>query len=407
MRTEKSNELNRFYIEPLQDILSSQNVMLFLMGARQVGKTTISKIIARSYKESIYLNWDVDEHREMILSNQQFIEKIFPPERLVPKPLIIFDELHKYKNWKNFIKGFYDLYKDTYSIIVTGSAQLNIFQKSGDSLMGRYIPYTIHPFSIGELNIQTTHDIIKKPHTISDDDFNALYQFGGFPVPFFQRHKTRYNQWKRTRRSQLFREDIRDLTNIHEISQIELFAQLLVHQSGNILNRSSYATKLQVSIQTINRWLETLRQFYYSFSIFPWRINIPHSLIKEPKVYVCDWSLVIDEGAKFETLVACHLKKAVDFWSENGEGEFDLFFLRDKQKREVDFLVTKDGEPWLLAETKTSEQNVSASLRYFNEKTNPKFCFQVTKNMDYINQDCFIQDKILIVPARTFLSQLV
>ena len=124
-------------------------------------------------------------------------------------------------------------------------------------------------------------------------------------------------------------------------------------------------------------------------------------------MYVCDWSLVKDEGAKFETLVACHLKKTVDFWSENGEGDFDLYFLRDKQQREVDFLVTRDGEPWILVETKTSEQNLSKSLSYFKEKTKASFAMQVTKNMDYIDKNCFIEDKLLIVSAKTFLSQLV
>lgn len=383
------------------------DIMLFLMGARQVGKTTLSKLISKTYKEHLYLNWDIDDHRDLILSGQRFIEKIFPPERLGAKPLIIFDELHKYKNWKNFLKGFFDLYKNSYSIIVTGSAHLNVFQKGGDSMMGRYVPYTIHPFSVGELNPSPLNDILRPPFSITDSDWDALDRFGGFPSPFLHREQASYNQWKRTRRTQLFREDIRDLTHIHEISQLELFAQLLTHQSGSILNRSSYATKLQVSIQTIGRWIETLKQFYFAFSIYPWKTNIPHSLIKEPKVYLHDWSLVADQGMRFETMVACHLKKSVDFWSESGLGEFELFFLRDKQQREVDFLVTRDTVPWMLVEVKTSEQPLSPSVYYFKEHTKAPHAFQVTKNMPFVDGDCFMTDKPLIVPARTFLSQLV
>lgn len=381
--------------------------MIFFMGARQVGKTTLSKLIAQTYKEHLYLNWDIDEDRELILSGQQFIEKLFPKDRLGPKPCIVFDELHKYKNWKNFIKGFYDKYKADYAILVTGSARLNVFQKGGDSLMGRYIPYTVHPFSVGELNPSSIQNLVRNPYQIQKEDWISLNQFGGFPDPFFKRKETFYNQWKRTRRSQLFREDIRELTHIHEISQIELFAQLLSHQSSNILNRSSFGSKLNVSVQTINRWLEALKEFYYAFAIYPWRTNIPHSLVKEPKVFLYDWSLVKDAGMRYETMLAAMLKKSVDFWNESGAGEFDLFFLRDKQQREVDFLVTREEQPWLLVEAKMSEQPLSKNLYYFQEQTKAPLAFQVTQNMAYVDVDCFELTKPHIVPALTFLSQLV
>lgn len=397
----------RTYLPFLQETLSKRSVMLFLMGARQVGKTTLSQLIAGSYTANTYLNWDIDEHREMILSGQRFIEKIFPLERIGPKPLVIFDEIHKYPLWKNFLKGFYDRYKDAYSIIVTGSAYLNVFQKGGDSLMGRYLPYTIHPFSVGELSPHPLDHLYRSPFSVSEENIDSLERFGGFPAPFLQKDELWYNQWKRTRRSQLFREDIRDITRIHEISQLELFASLLPYQSGQILNRSSYAKKLQVSIQTIGRWVETLQQFYFAFTIYPWTANIPHSLIKEPKVYLHDWSLVEDQGSRFENMVAVHLKKSVDFWSEVGYGEFNMYFLRDKQQREVDFLITRDQQPWLLVEAKTSEQRASPHLYYFKERTKTLFSLQVTRHMPYVEENCFQENKVLIVPARTFLSQLV
>jgi uncharacterized protein len=385
-------------------------VMLFLMGARQVGKTTVSRLVADNYAQSLYLNWDIEKHRDWILSGQSFIEKIFPLKHAGPKPLVIFDELHKYKEWKNFLKGFYDLYKDHYAIIVTGSAHLNIFQKGGDSLMGRYTPYTIHPFSIAELHPhigeKEEEDLIHSPFYLSEEDWQSLVDFGGFPAPFLHRNQRFYGQWKRNRHAQLFREDIRDLTQIHEVAQLALFAQLLKQQSGQILNRHSYAKKLRVSNVTISRWLETLKQFYYAFTLFPWTQNIPHSLMKEPKVYLSDWSLIEDPGARFETMVACHLKKAVDFWSESGQDECALYFLRDKQKREVDFLITRKEKPWILVEAKSSAQSVTSSLYYFQEHTKAPFALQITKDMPYIDENCFIAGKPLIVPARTALSQL-
>jgi predicted AAA+ superfamily ATPase len=399
----------RIYLDDIQQVLSKQNVMLFIMGPRQVGKTTISQMIAKNYNEKLYLNWDIDDDREKILSGQKFIEKIFPINRIINQnPLIIFDGIHKYKNWKNFLKGFYDLYKDQYHIIVTGSAHLDIFQKGGDSLMGRYIPYSIHPFSLGELNPNIADQFFKAPYKISEQDTQALYDFGGFPSPFLQREMEWSNQWKRTRRMQLFREDIRGIMDIREISQLELCAQMLIHQSGRIVNRSTIAKKLQVSIPTISRWIELLKQFYFLFPIYPWSNNIPHSLIKEPKIYLCDWSLVPeDSGAKFENLVACHLKKSVDFWTEKGLGEFGLYFLRDKKQREVDFVVTKDQKPWFLVEVKTSMQSLSPAIKYYQMHTNAPFAFQVTRDMDYVDYDCFKTEGAFVVPYISLLSQLV
>lgn len=395
------------YLDAAMRVLTKQDVMLFLMGARQVGKTVLSQIIAKQYTQSAYFNWDDDEHRKLILSGQRFIEKIFPPQRLSEKPIIIFDEIHKYQNWKNFMKGFYDVYKENYHIVVTGSSRLDVFYKGGDSLMGRYLPYTIHPFSLGEFNPRNLQGLYRLPYHLNKEDFDALYQFGGFPVPLLKRDLEMYTQWKKMRRSQLFREDIRDMTHVHEISQLELCAQLLEYQSGGILNRSALAQKLQVSLPTINRWLEILRQFYFAFTLQPWSKNIPHSLIKEPKVYLNDWSLIDDPGARFENFVACHLKKSVDFWSESGKGEFELYFLRDKSQREVDFLITCDRNPWILVETKTSEQTLASSIAYYQKLLAAPFAFQVTKKMPYVDCDCFSKEGTFIVPAQTFLSQLV
>lgn len=395
------------YLKKILETLKNKTQMIFLMGARQVGKTTLTNQISKHYQKHIYLNWDIDDHRLLILSGQKFIESIFPKEVIGPRPLVIFDELHKMPNWKNFIKGFYDLYKESYDIIVTGSAHLNVFQKGGDSLMGRYIPYTLNPFSVGELSGQDSTDLLRPPSSISAEDIKTLYDFGGFPDPFLSRSVEDYNQWKRLRRTQLFREDIRDLTNIQEISQIELCAQFLIAQSGCIFNRSTLSKKLRVGIQTIDRWSEVLSQFYFSFKVYPFSHNIPHSLIKEPKIYMNDWSIVENHGAKFENFVACHLKKSVEYWNESGKGDFSLNFLRDKNQREVDFIITKDQDPWMLIECKTRDQSVSKPLYYFQEKTKAPFSFQVVKEMPYINQDCFQQEGLFTVPSNTFLSQFI
>jgi predicted AAA+ superfamily ATPase len=395
--------LNRIYKSILEEILLKQNVMLFLSGPRQVGKTTLTKMISEG--KAVYFNWDVDKDRKRILSGQDFIEDIFPMEMIGKKPILIFDEIHKFSNWKNYLKGFFDVYNDRFCIIVTGSAHLNIYQKGGDSLMGRYLPFTIHPFSVGEMSKLPLNHMFRSPSNILE--YDDLYLYGGFPFPLIQKNMQSYRQWLRTRKHQLFRQDVRDIFNIQEVAQLETLSTLLVYQSGNILNRSTYANKLQVSNPTISRWLEVFKQLYYAFTIQPWSTNIPHSLLKEPKVYMVDWSLVEDPGARFENFVASHLRKSVDFWNECGYGEFELYFLRDKSQREVDFLISKNGSPWMLIEVKTSLQPVTKSLHYFKEITKAPFAFQVTKDMEYVEWDCFSQEGTFIVPAKTFLSQLV
>jgi predicted AAA+ superfamily ATPase len=92
-------------------------------------------------------------------------------------------------------------------------------------------------------------------------------------------------------------------------------------------------------------------------------------LIKEPKLYLWDWSLVDEEGHRNENLVASHLLKATHFWSDRGMGEYGLYYLRTKDKIETDFLVTKNGKPWFLVEVKTKARGISPALYHFQKET--------------------------------------
>lgn len=384
--------------------------MLFLVGPRQVGKTTTAQLYQKQFSQSLYLNWDVISDRQKILSGQNFIEDIFSVSELrATKPLIIFDEIHKFKNWKNYLKGFYDLYKNHFNILVTGSARLDIYQAGGDSLMGRYFQCRIHPLSVRERLIPNiSKNIVSAPKEISSADFQTLYRFGGFPNPFLQA-STKYSiRWQTLRNQQLFHEDIRSLSQIHEIAQLEILADLLKFQTGQLLNRSNLANKIQVTVQTVSSWTKTLERFYFCFLIRPWTKNVARSLIKEPKLYLWDWSQVTDEGARFENFIASHLLKAVHLWTDLGLGNFGLFYLRDKSKREVDFIVTRDDRPWFLVEAKSSRfQRLSPSLEIFQLQTKAPHAFQVVKDADFVDQDCFEYTSPIIVPAKTLLPQLV
>ena len=275
--------------------------------------------------------------------------------------------------------------------------------------MGRYFLYRIHPFSVAEcISTKLSFEELNKQRECNPQLFESLWEYGGFPDPFLKQNKRFYQRWRHLRLQQLFREDIRDLTHIQEIGQLEIFSKLLKHQTSQLVNFTNLSNKSQVSVNTIKRWISVLENFYYCFLIRPWTKNLSRSLIKTPKLYLWDWSDIHDEGSKAENFIASHLLKAIHFWMDSGLGEYGLYYLRDKEKREVDFLVTKNSEPWFLVEVKYSGNNsISESLYRFQEQTKAPHAFQIVINMPYKNIDCFEYNEPIIVPARTFLSQLV
>jgi len=204
------------------------------------------------------------------------------------------------------------------------------------------------------------------------------------------------------------REDLRDLTRIQELGQVEMLAGLLRNQVGQLTSYSYLARAVRVSVDTVRRWIATLESLYFCFTVKPWHGNVARSIRKEPKYYLWDWSQVDDPGARAENMVAGALLKAVHWWTETGEGDFDLRFVRDKQKREVDFLVVRNRQPWFLVEVKSSSKaGLSDSLRYFQRQTQARHAFQVALNAEFVERDCFEYRDPIIVPAKTFLAQLV
>ena len=386
--------------------------MVFLTGGRQIGKTTLAKILDKTHP-TLYLNWEFAQDRLNILENPHFIESELGLNTIADsKPVVIFDEIHKFPEWKNFLKGFYDKYKDRLSIIVTGSARLDLYRKNNDSLMGRYFLYHIFPFSLRECvspAIDVDSDIQRNDVIFDQNAYDKLFEFGGYPAIYVKGERSFYNRWYNLRKKQLFFEDIRDLSNIHELGQLELLGEMITEQVGGIMNRSSLAKKIQVTTQTISRWLSTLENFYYSFFIYPYSTNIPRSLIKEPKVYLYDWSLVKDPGAKFENFVATHLFKAISFWNDTGLGNYALYFIRTKEGKEVDFVITKEQKSWILIEAKLSSKNsISKSLYDFQEITGAEFAFQLVDDIGYsAGINCFDHKGPVITSAAQFLSQLV
>jgi len=402
--------MKRLYEAIIKEHFAENKQMLFLSGPRQVGKTTIAKNYMHSMRHAKFLNWDKLSDREQILQGEHAVLEQLPLNVLSQQlPLIIFDEIHKYKYWRTFLKGLIDEYKGALDVIVTGSAKLNVFRRGGDSLMGRYFLFRVHPLSVGELlRVTLPKEKISEPKKISADKFEALLEFGGFPEPFLKQDKKFYTQWQNLREEQMLREDIRTFSQIQELAQLEMLAYFLKQQAGQLVEYSNLANKIRASDPTIRRWINLLESLFYCFTIKPWSSNLSRSLIKQPKIYLWDWSQLQDKGARIENFLASHLLKAVHFWTDSGFGKYELFFLRDKEKHEVDFLVTENKKPWIMIEIKSSvKEGLSPSLHRFQAQLNAKHVFQVAFDAPYVDQDCFAHKGPIIVPLKTFLSQLL
>jgi predicted AAA+ superfamily ATPase len=375
-----------------------QNKMVFVGGARQVGKTTLVKeIIANQFSSSFYYNWDFKPDRKKIISNE------LPGE----SSLLIFDEIHKYKKWKTFIKGIYDSNKQKYKIIVTGSARLNVFRKGGDSLQGRYHYFTLYPFSLAEFenirNNWTPFEEINFQRTFYKSATETLFVFGGFPEPLLSQDQKILRRWQNEKLERLFREDVRDIENIRDINSMKLLGDILPSRASSPLSINNLSEDLEVSHRAITNWLNILDAFYYSFRIYPFTSKKIRSIKKEAKLYLIDWSEIENEGARFENMIASHLLKFVKYLYESDGYKTDLFYLRNVDKKEVDFLVTVNNKPWFSVETKLTDKTPSPSISYFMQRLKIPFNYQVIKDE---NTD-IVKDGVRIISASKFLSGLI
>jgi len=397
----------RIYNAILDEHLSTHRQMALVSGPRQVGKTTTCRDHAQQY-----VNWDDLDDRQQILAGPAHLVERFGLDRLAESPpTILFDELHKFPRWKQFLKGFFDTYADRARILVTGSGHLDVYRRGGDSLMGRYFRYRMHPFSVAEIlqtDVPDPQEVIRTPRRIEAADFAALWEHGGFPEPFLKRDVRFSNRWHSLRQEQLVREDIRDLTQVQHLDQLESLVRILVNRSAHQLVYGNLAKDVRVSVDTVRRWIDVLRDLHLGFVIRPWFKNITRSLRKEPRWFLRDWAVIDDPGDRAETFVGCHLLKAVEGWTDLGFGEFTLGYLRDKEKREVDFVVVRDGQPWFLVEVKYRDDRLAPTLKTFQDQLGAPHAFQVVIDAEYVDADCFAEPRgPLVVPATTFLSQLI
>lgn len=356
--------------------------MVFLGGPRQVGKTTFSQQLLPSYYDQhpAYLNWDnLDDRRKIMAGEWPSAEK-----------LIVLDELHKFAKWRGLIKGFYDKLKNTHQFLVTGSARLDYYRKGGDSLLGRYHYYRMHPLTLPEVS-----------EDFSKIALQRLLQFGGFPEPYLKEDKVSLKRWHRQRQERIVYSDIRDLENVKEISNIELLINSLPERVGSPLSRKNLAQDLEVDFKTVEKWISILENVYYCYRISPYGPPKIRAVKKEQKLYLWDWSELDEAGPRWENFVAGHLLKYCHFHEDTQGEKMELRFLRDVYGKEIDFVVLKNKKPIFAVECKTGEKSASPHLSYFSERTNIPMFYQVHQG----TKSQFISDKIKILPFGEFCKE--
>ncbi len=357
-----------------------QRKMVFVGGPRQVGKTTLAQHISGMEKRG-YLNWDNAEHRERILKQE-----------LPPSKVWVFDEIHKYRGWRNYLKGLYDVFGREHQILVTGSARLDLYRHSGDSLQGRYHYLRLHPLSAGELKISSSRD------------FQRLLNLSGFPEPFFGGSEVEARRWSREFRQRLIREDVLSLERVDDLSRLELLMLRLPALVGSPLSINGLREDLQVSHKAVSNWLNIFERLYAIFRISPFGAPKIRAVKKEQKHYHFDWSLIEDPGFRFENLVASHLLKWVHFMEDTQGRDLELRYFRDVDGREVDFIVIEKKNVLWAIECRWDDTEISKSLKYFRARFPSCEAWQISAigKKDYISGE-----GIRVCPALLFLQNLV
>jgi len=375
-----------------------QKKMAFISGPRQVGKSTLAKQLLQS-PENYFLYDDVEFRRQWTKS-----PKIAISER--GKGPIVLDEIHKDRTWKTRIKGLFDQFAMDLPIIVTGSARLDVYRRGSDSLLGRYFPYRLHPFSVAENDDPIAPEKIFTQTKIIFP-WGDLLKLGGFPEPLLGDSVGQAKRWSRLRLDRVILEDTRDFLNISDLQAFRNLVLLLPERVGSLLSVNALREDIGKAYGTVRSWLQVLDILYYCFTIKPYAKRLKRAIRSEPKFYLYD-ILQIPEtmvAKRLENLTALHLLKVCNYWTDNAQGEFELYFLRNKDGREVDFLIVRDNLPWMLVECKSVDKEPAKDLIHYKNLLKPSWAIQLVTAKSY--DKYYTGHGIRIVDYETFFAGLL
>jgi len=356
--------------------------MLFIAGPRQCGKTSLARKFLEQKKCSrLYFNWDVERVRRWYRNDPDFIIKEASRHEM-KKPYLVIDEIHKITRWKDILKSIFDEHGHLVNIIVTGSARLDLFRRSGDSLVGRYTMANLFPFSLREWggNIDkmpvswlhedkdwqnpayAVHEKLFNSTRIPEDIAEAYFTFGPFPAPLLSGSIQRSRKWHRDYISLLIREDLRDLSGIRELDRISHLVELLPSRVGSPLSLRKLALDLEANHTTIKNWLQALQRLYLVWPLRPYAGKLQRTIRKEPKWYFLDWTYAASEAGRFENMVATALYRFTVSLNDRGWPEVKLFYLRTYDKKEIDFILVFDNKPILAVEAKLNAEKIPSQM---------------------------------------------
>lgn len=386
--------------------------MLFLSGPRQSGKSTLAKQLIENSPEA-YFSWDDHAFKKTWLrATSDFGNALI--KRDIHR--IALDEFHKNLKWKNQLKGFFDYLGDQIQIIVTGSAMLNVYRKGADSLTGRFVHFHVHPLTLGELlNPKPTsfrefqrllENFEALPSTsIARDCSTTLLKYSGFPEPYQAQSEQISQIWSKGRMETIIRQDLREISPLLQTSQVEILASFLPERVSSQFCIKSVSEDLDVAYTTAQRWMLALESIYYHFTLHPYSKSIPRSLKKDAKIYLFDWTVVSDPGKRFENMVACHLKKFVDYYNDLGQADLKLCYLRDKEKNEVDFVLLQKGKPLFTLEVKLSERSMDKTFLKFQKNFSvPHFQIVQTQNVFQVDRSTDRKNAFVLSFERFFAN---
>lgn len=388
-------EMERYLQNIVPEDACYDHKMAFIAGPRQVGKTYLAKTYLKSPQN--YFNWDDVEFRKA------WLKAPLKSLQMAEKGPVILDEIHKYKKWKSSLKGVYDKIGQQVPIVVTGSAKLDLYTKSKESLMGRYLNYRLHPITVSETskNLPVPDELEPRKIKYPLQDLEVL---SGFPEPLLRGTEAKAKRWSRLRFEQMINIDVRSLSQIQDVQMLMTLADILPERVASPLSLNSLREDLDLPYSTTREWVNLLETVYFGFRIRPYAKNIARGLKKEPKFYVYDVTRIKNKGFRLENIVALHLLKTCQFWTDTAQGEFDLRYVRTKEKEEVDFCLLRDGEPWMLVECKSNSTTLSPALQKISEKFPKALAYQLTQQkVDKI----IIGTNVRLINVEKFLSMFV
>lgn len=383
-----------------------QKKMVMIAGPRQCGKTTLAKTIAKKSKcPWSYYNWDIDTDKRLIMKGALAADS----------RLWVLDELHKFRKWRNWLKGQFDQHHPSHEFLITGSAKLETYSRGGDSLQGRYFLHRLHPFTLAELihpkkifSWQQALQCTQKIPATTQKTLQELLTLGGFPEPYFAQSEREAARWRLAYGTRIVRDEIRSLEQVQDLDGMELLFDRLPATVGSVLSINSLREDLQVAFETVRNWLGIFERLYTVMRVAPYGPPKIKAVKKEQKLYFWDWRRTENEAARLENLVAIHLLRFVHWQEDVGGEKWQLRYFRDKQKHEVDFILLRQNSPVCAVEVKTQDQSLDPNLKYLLERVKIPYAFQISLHGNTDWQPPSINGcQIRIMPASKFLGQLV